>query len=87
MGGLNPEKKKMLKKLIMQKANEVMKAELQQRAKEKEDALKKMVEPLKIDGMSKRIYTPSNLNHRHWRAQCTSHVIGSWTFSTPQNNF
>ncbi len=41
----------------MQKANEVMKAEMQQRAKEKEDALKKVVEPLKVDGLNKGTFT------------------------------
>ena len=56
LGGLGPEKKKLLKKLIMQKANEVMKAEMQRRAKEKEEALKTILEPLKLDGLNKRIY-------------------------------
>jgi len=54
LGGLGPEKKKLLKKLIMQKANEVMKAEMQRRAKEKEEALKNILEPLKLDGLNKQ---------------------------------
>lgn len=58
LGGLGPEKKKLLKKLIMQKANEVMKAEMQRRAKEKEEALKNILEPLKLDGLNKRTHSP-----------------------------
>ncbi|ESP00797.1 hypothetical protein LOTGIDRAFT_200673 [Lottia gigantea] len=52
LGGLSPEKKKMLKKLIMQKAAEDLRNEAKKKAEEKEKHINDRVEPLKVDGLS-----------------------------------
>ncbi|KAK6184528.1 hypothetical protein SNE40_001828 [Patella caerulea] len=54
LGGLSPEKKKMLKKLIMQKAAEDLRNEAKKRAEEKDTYINERVEPLSIDGLSQR---------------------------------
>jgi troponin I, cardiac muscle len=51
LGGLSPEKKKLLKQLIMQKAAEEMRAEAKRRQEEKENHLKTVVGPLNVDGL------------------------------------
>jgi len=54
LGGLGPEKKKLLKQLIMEKAAEEMKAEALKKAAEKEAFVKSKVQSLDgLDGMSK----------------------------------
>lgn len=50
---LTPEKKKLLKQLIMEKAAEEMRAEAKKRAEEKERYINEHVPPLNIDGMDK----------------------------------
>ncbi|KAK3586299.1 hypothetical protein CHS0354_002800 [Potamilus streckersoni] len=51
LGGLSPEKKKILKKLIMQKAAEDLKSEALAKALEKEKHINERVEPLTLDGL------------------------------------
>lgn len=51
LGGLSPEKRKLLKALIMQKAAEEMKAEARKRQEVKENHLKKAVGPLEIENL------------------------------------
>lgn len=43
----------MLKQLIMKKASEEMRAEMQKRQKEKDDYLQKVLPALKLDGLNK----------------------------------
>ncbi|CAC5408179.1 TNNI1 [Mytilus coruscus] len=50
LGGLSPEKKKMLKKLIMQKAAEDLRNEAKAKAEEKEKYINERVGPLSIEG-------------------------------------
>jgi len=51
LGGLSPEKKKLLKKLIMQKAADEMKAEMKKRQEERESYLRSKVQALAVDGL------------------------------------
>ncbi|XP_059150839.1 troponin I-like isoform X10 [Physella acuta] len=51
LGGLSAEKKKLLKKLIMQKAAEDLRNEAKQKAAEKEKFINDRVTPLKLDGL------------------------------------
>ncbi|MEH0879440.1 troponin, partial [Enterococcus faecium] len=51
LGGLSPEKKKLLKKLIMQKAAEDLRNEAKAKAVEKEKYINEKVPPLKTEGM------------------------------------
>eukprot|EP00108_Taenia_solium_P006184 TsM_000890400 transcript=TsM_000890400 gene=TsM_000890400 len=51
LGGLSPEKKRLLKQLIMQKAADEMKAEMKKRQEEKENYLRSRVQPLQLDGL------------------------------------
>lgn len=51
LGGLSPEKKRLLKQLIMQKASDEMKAEMKKRQEEKDNYLKSRVQPLQLDGL------------------------------------
>jgi len=53
LGGLSPEKRKLLKQLIMKKASEEMRAEMQKRQKEKDEYLQKVLPVLKLDGLNK----------------------------------
>ncbi|VDI83896.1 Hypothetical predicted protein [Mytilus galloprovincialis] len=50
LGGLSPEKKKMLKKLIMQKAAEDLRNEAKAKAEEKERYINERVGPLSLEG-------------------------------------
>uniref|UniRef100_A0A0L8H1Q7 Uncharacterized protein n=1 Tax=Octopus bimaculoides TaxID=37653 RepID=A0A0L8H1Q7_OCTBM len=52
LGGLSPEKKKLLKKLIMQKAAEDLKNEAKRKAEEKERFICERVEPLITEGLN-----------------------------------
>jgi len=52
LGGLSPEKKKLLKKLIMQKAAEDLKNEAKRKAEERENTINSRVEPLALDGLN-----------------------------------
>lgn len=51
LGGLSPEKKKLLKKLIMQKAADEMKAEMAKRQEERANFLRSKVPALSLDGL------------------------------------
>uniref|UniRef100_A0A0X3NY02 Troponin I n=1 Tax=Schistocephalus solidus TaxID=70667 RepID=A0A0X3NY02_SCHSO len=51
LGGLSPEKKKLLKQLIMQKAADEMRNEMKRRQEEKENYLRSKVQPLSLDGL------------------------------------
>ncbi|KAL3317107.1 hypothetical protein Ciccas_004241 [Cichlidogyrus casuarinus] len=66
LGGLSPEKKRLLKQLIMQKAADEMKAEMKKRQEEKENYLKSKVQPLDIDGA----------NESEFPLLASSHVSG-----------
>jgi len=52
LGGLSPEKKKMLKKLIMQKAAEDLKNEQKRKQEEKEKAVRSRIGKLDVDAKS-----------------------------------
>lgn len=52
LGGLTPEKKKLLKQLIMQKAAEDMKKKNAEEAEAKKKIVEARMKPLQIDGMS-----------------------------------
>lgn len=52
LGGLSPEKKKLLKKLIMQKAAEDLKNEAKRKAEERENFINSRVDPLTTDGLN-----------------------------------
>nr|VZI30816.1 unnamed protein product [Spirometra erinaceieuropaei] len=51
LGGLSPEKKRLLKQLIMQKAADEMRNEMKKRQEEKENYLRSKVQPLALDGL------------------------------------
>ncbi|VDM17307.1 unnamed protein product [Hydatigera taeniaeformis] len=51
LGGLSPEKKRLLKQLIMQKAADEMKAEMKKRQEEKDNYLRSRVQALQLDGL------------------------------------
>merc|ERR1711976_600402 len=52
LGGLSPEKKKLLKQLIMQKAAEDMKAQQEREAEEKKKIIAQRIPKLDLDGLS-----------------------------------